>query len=169
MKSSLTTVQHLHKAGQILSIMAFFLSLLAAVIALLVLVLDAAGFKGLKESSSSDGELYFTLMSLIFVAAGEAVTAKYALGYFKAELRAGHPFVRENSIKLRNLGLLVIIIPFITFLLSTVLRIFLERSFGNVGEIRFRPTVSVASGLMFIVLSLICRYGAELEDKGDNQ
>lgn len=73
--------------------------------------------------------------------------------YFKNELEDGTPFTCRGADELRNLGIKTIIVSVISKICTTVV-------FGGIFRIRY----SFALGIGMILLSVVFRYGAELEE-----
>lgn len=171
MRTALSTIQTFHKLGRILSTIVLVVSVLAFVFSLTSAVFAAFGLEKMAydffsvESPFSSGELYYALSSALIAALGEIIISRYALKYFKAELRAGTPFNRDNAERLRNLGIMNIAIPVIVVILKSVLHMVLKNRFGDIGGNGYELISPVAVGLMFIVLSLVCRYGSEIDER----
>lgn len=173
MKNPLTTVQRLHGLGRILSTVVFVISIIA-----LITLLTATGvlhnaIKGGKTAEGVFGDgaavtlesLYGLSAALAVFAMGEISLSRYALGYFTLELVMGTPFNEECAHKLKNLGFLTIAVTVLECICSSVLYSAIEKKYGNMPSLEPRATGGVVLGLMFLVLSLFCRYGSELEEK----
>ena len=96
------------------------------------------------------------------ICAGEAVLAKFAEHYFKRELTDGTPFNLGGAKELMRLGILTICIPLGTQIIAEIVYAVMEQTMQGVTPLQLDNTGSVTLGIMFIVMSLICRYGAEL-------
>lgn len=173
-RTALSTIQSFHKLGRVLSAIVFVTSILVFVFSLACAVLAAFGLESAVyemfsvENPLSSGMLYYALSSTIIAALAEIIVSRAALKYFKAELVAGTPFKRDNAVKLKNLGILNIVLPIIVVILKSVFHMVLRSRFGDIGENEYNLIGSVAVGFMFIVLSLVCRYGSEIDDDGRN-
>ena len=108
------------------------------------------------------GTCYTTMAVCIVLCAGEAVLCKIAERYFKNELDAGTPFTHEGSKELLRLGIFTIVIPIVTNIIAAILHAVMKLVFENVADMDISGYVSVGIGVMFIITSLLCRYGAEL-------
>lgn len=176
MRTALSTIQTFHKLGRILSTIVLVVSVLVFVFSLTCAAAAAFGLEKTiydffsVDSPVTSGELYFGISSTIIGALGEIIVSRYAVKYFKAELESGTPFNRDNAKKLRNLGILNIVIPITIVILKSVFHMVLQSRFGDIGENEYELISPVAVGLMFIVLSLVCRYGSEIDNKegGEN-
>lgn len=170
MRTALSTIQTFHKLGRILSTIVLVISVLVFVFSLTCAVLAASGLENTVYdffsvgSPVSSGVLYLAISSAFLSSLGEIIISRYAVKYFKAELSSGTPFNRDNAKKLRNLGIMNIAIPIMVVVLKSVLHMVLKNRFGDIGENEYELISPVAIGLMFIVLSLVCRYGSEIDD-----
>lgn len=110
-----------------------------------------------------------TLSGWLVVCAGEAVLAWFAVRYFRNELAAGTPFTLAGAKELLRLGVLTMALPVGCAVAGRIVE-------GIVaGSLSVEPAAlaldlgneaSLALGLMFVLGSLFCRYGAELAAGG---
>lgn len=173
---SLITIQKLMKAGKILSKIAFIVSVVGFCITIVCMISLGIGFDSFKiggvtvygiiknSTNMSFQEIYAMLVSSIIMLAGEAVLAKFAERYFKKELKVGTPFDDSTSKDLLNLGILAIVIPIGTQIISEIINALIGEFSAT--EISFSVEISGTGmlGIMFIVMSFVCRYGAELQN-----
>lgn len=105
--------------------------------------------------------LYPLMTGAMIVCVGQAVTAKYAEGYFRHELDAGTPFTLSGAKELFRLGILTICVPLGTLIAAQIISGILA-GFLDCGD-AFQPDSadSVTLGVMFLFMSLLCKYGAE--------
>ena len=102
--------------------------------------------------------------------AGEAVLCKLAEKYFRNELAAGTPFTFDGAKELMLLGICTICIPIGTAVISGIVYGIMSSIFSGVADYSFSNATSVGLGVMFIVMSLLCRYGAEItQNEGVSQ
>ena len=166
---SLKTIQKLSSLGSILSKIAFVLSVvgfcgcIAGLIGLrfgsdAVLKLGDIRLHGLiaNEYGRAAESVAAALCGWVFVCAGKAVLAKFAECYFKNELRAETPFTLAGAKELQRLGILALAIPLAAGLLNT--------ETATAAELYFDNEASLVLGLMFLLGSLLCRYGAEQKE-----
>lgn len=110
------------------------------------------------------------LAGWLIVCAGEAVLAKFAEVYFKNELKAGTPFTLSGARELLRLGILTLAVPTGCVVAGRIVEGiaagFMKTERASSIGMYFDNAASIALGVMFIVISLLCRYGAEL-GKGD--
>lgn len=112
--------------------------------------------------------LYPLMTGAVIVCIGNAVTAKFAERYFAHELMAGTPFSLSGAKELLRLGILTITVPLGTLILAQIISGVIAE-FIQCGEtFRLDGGDSVALGVMFIFMSMLCKYGAELREKNEN-
>ncbi len=173
MRTPLSTIQILHRIGKILSKAALVISVIAFVFCTAALICTACGFEfavGRMESiplfGGNFGCACHVLLSLAVASLGEILVARRSTAYFSSELEAGTPFDSDNASKLRNLGIVTVAVPLATTLISKILYAVLVRKFGSFDYSFDYAGAPIAVGIMFIILSLICRYGAEIDTSG---
>ena len=181
MNKSLKTIQTQSKIGRVLSEIVFICSLvsaglcLAGMTALALGVEDAFRIGGVTVHSIIANEINMTtdqmlsalVVSLIF-SAGEAVLSKFAEVYFKHELAAQTPFTFDGAKEMLRLGILAVAIPIGTQLIAAVVNGILSEILSGTWNTEVRSGDSVAIGIMFMVSSVIFKYGAELKGEKEN-
>ena len=183
---SLKTIQTLSKIGKILSKIAFIFSVIGfggCIVGLVSISFDngsVAKWGGVTIHGILDGFDEYNIKSIaavlfgwMIVCAGEAVLAKFAEVYFKNELKAGTPFTAAGAKEMQRLGILTIAIPIGCAVVSTIAEGIIA-GFMNVKnaaftDMYFNNGASIALGVMFIFIALICRYGAELVERKENK
>lgn len=180
---SLIIVQTFFKIGKILSKIAFILSVIGfcgCIAGLLSLSFGNGGFikiggvtiRGLisEEYGYNIKSIAAMLSGWVIVCAGEAVLAKFAEVCFKNELKAGTPFTADGAKELLRLGILTLAVPTgcaVAGKIAEGIIVGFMKSVKVTGVYTgFDNAASIALGVMFIVLSFICRYGAELAKGG---
>ena len=181
---SLDTIQKLSKIGRVLSKIAFLFS-----------VIGFCGcIAGLLSLSFGNGSLIkiggVTLHALIseeygynikcitaalsgwmIICAGKAVLSKFAEVYFKNELKAETPFTLVGAKGLLLLGILTLAIPtgcaVAGSIVEGIIAGFMQVEKAEAMDIYFDNAASIALGIMFILGSLLCRYGAELKERAE--
>lgn len=173
---SLKTIQKLSSLGSILSKIAFILSVvgfcgcIAGLIGLrfgsdAVLKLGNIRLHGLlaNEYGRAAESVAAALCGWVFVCAGKAVLAKFAECYFKNELRAETPFTLAGAKELQRLGILALAIP-LGSIAEGLAAGLLNTETATAAELYFDNEASLVLGLMFLLGSLLCRYGAEQKE-----
>lgn len=103
------------------------------------------------------GELIVSMITLT----ADAVLLVFAGGYLKAEQADGTPFTESGAERLKKLGIRCIYIPIAAIIISVIPAVIFDASVLD--ELDNLP--SVILGVVLILISLIFRYGAELEAK----
>lgn len=92
--------------------------------------------------------------------------AKFAEIYFKNELQAETPFTIGGAKELQRLGILVIAVSAFCNAAGVLIEGVIS-GFTNVeNTVEFNLYSNVALGVVFIIVSLLCRCGAELSSTG---
>ena len=94
----------------------------------------------------------------------EILIAGICAGVDVREFTDGTPFNLGGAKELMRLGILTICIPLGTQIIAEIVYAVMEQTMQGVTPLQLDNTGSVTLGIMFIVMSLICRYGAELHE-----
>lgn len=176
MSKSLKTVQTVCKVCKVLAEIAFVLLVVGAVLMLAcgifigtgkmnallssgALVLDEM----LQQSGATQEYVTAVLVCMTIIIAAEAVVAKFINVYFKHELKAGTPFTFEGAKEMLRLGIITIAVPAGASLVATIVFGIMAAGSGLDSEFNFE--ISLGMGLMFLALSPLLKYGAELRAK----
>lgn len=174
---SLQTIQILSKIGKVISKIVYICCIIGfcgCVVGALALLIGAESIKigGMTlhsilqtEAGIGLGTVWAAIFAGMILCAGEAVVAKLACNYFDHELKAGTPFTAEGAKELLLLGVHTIWIPIVAAVLAQVAHNIISVLWGNVEPMALKSNDCVALGVMFIVTSLLCRYGAELKEE----
>ena len=178
---SLKTIQKFSGIGKILSKIAFVLSVIgfcgciAGLIGLGfadtgVIKIGGVTLHGLisENTGYEIGAFAAALFGWMIVCAGEAVLAKFAETYFKNELTAGTPFTFAGAREMLRLGILTLAVTAGCAVAGSIVE-GIAAGFMNVEkasamDMYFDGASGIALGVMFIAVSLLCRYGAELTE-----
>ena len=127
---------------------------------------ELARFDPQKQAENiSEKGVYAAMAAGMIFCAGEAVLAKFAEHYFRRELSDGTPFTSGGAGEMMRLGILAVCIPIGIQIIVSI--IYAASRQAVQGTIDFGSSGSVALGIMFIVMSVICRCGAEQCKKTD--
>ena len=179
----LNTIQKLSKTGKVLSKIAFILSVvgfcgcIAGILSLSMGAGKILKIGGVTLHSLITVDYGYNIKSIaaalggwLVVCAGEAVLAKFAENYLKKDLQAGTPFTAEGSKELMRLGILTLAIPtgcaVVGSIVEGILAGFTDVAHAAAMDMHFDNEASIVLGVMFIVISLLCGYGAEFEHSG---
>ncbi len=165
---SLVIVQGIARVFSVLTLIGFICSVVgaagAAVGGLLLAVLPLAfGEQILPYLTDAGVEsvsgLACTCFAAAAVAAGAAVALFFVRGYFKHELAAGTPFTQDGAKELRYVGILCMVLPFVTAVLGGIIL-----AFGGVSD-TVKIEGHIGGGLTMLLLSYLLSYGADLAEK----
>ena len=173
---TLNIIQKLSKIGKVLSRIVFIFCIIGfcgCIVGILSMVLGAPTLKiggvTLKsilsiEAGVTTGTAYAAMAAGMILCAGKAVLAKFAEHYFKRELADGTPFDLGGAKELMRLGILAICIPIGAQMIAEIVYAVMEQTLHGVAPFQIGHSTCVELGVMFIVMSLVCRYGAELRE-----
>ena len=179
---TLNTIQKLSKAGKIISKIIFIFCIVGFVgsaigIISLAIIPEGIQLDGMtinafieKNAEVSLGTCYAVMAASMIICVGEAVLCKLAEIYFKNELDAGTPFTFEGAKEMMRLGIFAIVIPIVTNVIAGVVYSVMKLVMKDVADYDFSAFSSIGVGIMFIIVGLICRHGAEIsEEKKQNE
>lgn len=178
MKKTLSTIQTLFKLGKILSTIAFVCSVVAASLSLVGIVCLAAGAEKVfqiggvtvhgiiaNKAGITTDQMISAISVWLIVVIAETVLAWFAKTYFKRELAVGTPFTLEGAKELKRLGILTVALPLGANIVASIVNGILAEFLSNTWKLDLDNGGSVSLGIMFLVLALVCRYVAELEQE----
>ncbi len=176
---SLKVIQVLAKIAKILSKIVFICCVVAfgcCAVGMICLALGgyALKFGGLsleeillENGGMTLGAAYASMTSALFILAGEAVIAKFAEAYFANELKAGTPFTVAGANEMLRLGILEICISLGAVILAAIAYGIFIAARTDVAAMPsdLGNSSNVATGIVFILFSVVFRYGAEICNK----
>ena len=175
MKNSLKTIQTLSRIGRVFSKVVWICCIVGAAGCLVGIASLAVGvnevFKiggvtihGLieYEAGMSIGSMYASMTVGMILCLGELALALFAERYFKNELKAGTPFTFDGANEMKRLGILAICIPVGTSILAQIAYQSIKVFFLNVESMHIDDFASIGLGIAFLVISVLLRYGAQL-------
>lgn len=117
---------------------------------------------GVEEAGYTRTQLGVLLLAHSAEAIATAITAMFTFFYLKAEQRDGTPFTFDGAKGLLRLGIIYMVIAVVeAIVVSVLLSAFGLRSLED--NISAVVDGNFATGIVFILLSFVFRYGAELE------
>lgn len=171
--NTLKTIQTLAKIGKVFSKIIFVCCIVGfcgCIVGIVSLALGAETFKlgGVTIHSMIENEaglnlptLYASMAVGLLFCGEEAVLCKFAEAYFKHELADGDPFTLRGAKELLRLGILTVAIPLGTVIVCSIGVSIADNMVPGIDKLSIGEFSSVGLGVMMIVLSLFCRYGAE--------
>ena len=176
MMKSLQTIQTLSKIGKILSKIIFICCTIGAVGCAIgmaslpfadtgVLKIGGVTIHGLivNRAGIDLNSLYPLMTGAMIVCIGQTILAKFAENYFTHELAVGSPFTVDGAKELLRLGILTICIPLGCLIAAEIVSGIMAGFLNCDDLLKIENADSVILGVMFIIMSVLCRYGAELE------
>ena len=183
---TLNSIQTLSKIAKVISKVIFICSIVGLCLCVAGIVSLAIGADGLKlggvtiqgilqdKGDISDGTLYANLARAVVYCIGTIVLAKFSEIYFKNELKAGTPFTFDGAREMLRLGIMSVCIPIGEEIIASIVYSVLSKTLADVAPAeQIEAGGSVTIGIAFIVISVICKYGAEIingkkEDSNEN-
>ena len=174
---SLQTIQKTFRVFQTLSKIAMVLSFVWAGLAALGLLCGVLWYSGgnvfgvnqeLLYSLTVTGgltEMIGVLLVDMILALTDGILLVFALRYFSAEQADGTPFSHSGADLMKRLGILLIVLPAVATILVGVLHGIFDMPQIEAADVG--NGTSVMMGIMLILVSLILRYGAEMEENRD--
>lgn len=171
--NTLKTIQTLAKNGKVFNKIVFVCCIVGfcgCIVGIVSLALGAETFKlgGVTIHSMIENEagmslptLYASMAVGLLFCGAEAVLCKFAEAYFKHELADGDPFTLRGAKELLRLGILTVAIPLGTVIVCSIGVAIADNMVPGIDKLSIGEFSSVGLGVMMIVLSLFCRYGAE--------
>lgn len=172
---TLEKIQKLCSLGRVLSRIAFVMAVVGAALSLAGIIGLAAGADGvvkiggvtlhtlIVETGEERGSVIAAMLMWTIVLAGEAVTAGYARLCFRSELEEGTPFTEKGAGEMLRLGIICIAVPPGCTVVGSIAE-GIAAALMNVeksGLADCSVDGSITLGVMFLFVSLLCRYGAE--------
>lgn len=171
---SLKVIQVLAKIGRIFSKIVFICSIVGAAGCLIGALSLAVGEETVKlggvtlhtllknEAGIELGTIWAAIAVGFFLCAGQIAIAKLAERYFAHELRAGTPFTSEGARELFRLGICTVSISAVAMMLAQIAQSIIALCMENVEEVSFEPSSGLTMGVTFMIVALLCRYGADM-------
>lgn len=176
---SLKNVQIVFKIGKVLSKIAFIAWLVGACICAAGLIVLPFGADGVlkiggvtlrslmgMEAGEANIAAVAVMAGWLIISVGVTVVAKFADKYFTNELDVGTPFTEDGAKELMRLGILTAVVPLGCSITAEIIIGVVAGIFGiaesATTDIAYDCTTAIMLGAMFIVISLICSYGAEI-------
>lgn len=180
MTNTLKTIQTVSKIAGIISKILMIFCIVGAFLCLVSIVLLAVGidtafrFAGINingilqnEANLTSVQLYLAISLGALISAATAVVAYFAANYFKNEQAAGTPFTFDGAKELYRLGALSAIISVASDIVSSIVESIIQSSEHFSFDMQINIDGLFGFGIFMIVISYLCKYGAELKEKSD--
>lgn len=177
---SLGIIQTLSKIGKIISTIVYVCCIVGAICSLVGLVCVPIMDKALElngttfysfihtEADISLGTVYATLAAGIVTCICDAVIAKFAKNYFANELADGTPFTLRGAAEMRRLGIICIAVSIGGAIVAEIVRSVIASILPAVDTLELGSGSTVGIGIVFIVMSVIFTYGAQIKSQLDS-
>lgn len=178
---SLGIIQTLAKIGKVLSTIVYICCIIGAICSLVGIACVPIADKALKingvtfytfihtEAGISIGTLYATLAAGMIICICDAVIAKFAKNYFAAELIDGTPFTLRGAGELRRLGIICIAVSLGGAIVASIVNSIIAAILPAVAPLgELGDASSVGIGIVFIIMSVIFTYGAQIKGQLDS-
>lgn len=177
--NTLKAVQTLSKIGKVLSKIVYicciigFCGCAVGIVAMLIggesVKLSGVALHSIlqTEAGIDGGTIWAAIAVGLILFVGEFFISNMAYRYFDRELKAGTPFTLNGAKELMHLGISVIWIPIVAVVLAQVAQGMIAQFMENAEKLNLDGFNSVALGIMFIVMSLLCKLGAEEAQKNE--
>lgn len=184
MKKTLGTIQTIMKIGRAISIIVLVCAIIGMVGSLIGGVcVYAMGEEIINEKIEMEDGTEITFGELVFDEYLPGIEAVYAMmigafiaclveviisdraqKYFKFEIKEGTPFTFDGAKKLKNFGIVAIVLPIVGSILTegAIMALSMLNPEALLGDIAF--TSSIGTGVMAILIALVFKHGAELNE-----
>lgn len=171
---TLNTLQKLSKVGKVFSKIIYIccivgicgcaVGIVAMIVGEEVVQLGGLTLHGiLADADVSVGTVWAAITVGMILCVGEFFLSRKACRYFENELKAGTPFTLGGAKEMLNLGISCIWIPIVSVIVAQIAQSIFALCMENVEKLSLDDFGSLALGVMFVVASLLCKYGAERE------
>ena len=170
---SLTRIQKIFNVFKVLTKVAMIISIVWGVLALLgaacgmvwrnggtVVGADFDVLRELTHTAALD-EMTVRLLSDAVFALTDVILFGFAYAYFRIEQEDGTPFTQKGADTIKKLGIRIIVLPLVAVVIAQII----YECFGVGVYEDWSDDGSVTLGIMLILVSMVFRYGAELEKK----
>lgn len=173
---TLKTIQILSKIGKILSKIIYICCIVGFAGCILGTIGMIIGGQAVKsdgmtlqsilktEANVTEGTVWSAIVVGIILSVGEFFLARMAYKYFENELKIGTPFSKDGAKELLRLGISAIWISLVALILAQISQEIFAH-FMEAEKLDLDGFESVTLGVMFIIMSLIFKHGAELSEE----
>lgn len=172
-KTPLETIQLISNIARIISKIFFIFSIITLVFSAIALVslfmgIDEIIIKGATIRSiicanieAGMASVYASVIVVILFSVSTIILSRFNMLYFEHELKEGTPFTLSGALELKRLGILTIVIPLIAVILSSITTSIIAVIMGEEVALELDCDGQVTLGIMYLIVSLLCRYGSE--------
>lgn len=117
------------------------------------------------EGNIGVNSLYIVMTVGIILCVGEGALAKIAEKYFTKELSDGTPFTRSGAKQLFWLGVWTMALSLGSVIVADIVQNIMQNLLSNAETLSLERDASIGLGIAMLVVSYLCRYGAELNEE----
>ncbi len=174
---SLNIIQTLSKIGKILSKIVYICCIVGicgcavGAVGMLVGEYEVIKLKGMtlhaflqSEAGVSTGTVWAAVTGGAVLCFGRLFVSKKAYELFKNELEVGTPFTVAGANELFRFGIIEAVAPLVATITAKIACEIIGNVIENTESLELSGGGSIGIGFMFVLLSLVCRYGAELHE-----
>lgn len=180
MSNKLVTIQKISKVLYILSKIVFIFMIVGTVCCLIgcfsakalfapefAEIMQEAGINDILAEEGIDFEITENFVLAVCIDAtiscgAVAVLYWFVKKFYKHELETGTPFDADLSKELKTLGILYIVIPLVSSIVCSIIA-----SSLHVEQTELDFSIDITMGIVYLILSVICGYGAEIKANKD--
>lgn len=167
MSKTLSNILTVFKVARVIAKVVFILCIVGAAGCLLALAALPIAGTILSGEGIDISYTYPACIVGLIACAGEIVFAFLAERYFKNVITAGTPFTLEGSKECFRLGITSIIISVATSIIAGFAAAICMILTMSASELDFDMSMSLSTGLFFLFISLIFKYGAEVKQAAE--
>lgn len=117
----------------------------------------------LDEDTPTIEALYFSFIAAFIACVIEVILSDRARRYFKFAIKEGTPFTYDGAKRLKNLGILYIVLAVVASIVEAVVYFVFIATFGdviNLSEATYG--ISIGTGVMMLIFAVVFKHGAEM-------
>ncbi|MCQ2485378.1 MAG: hypothetical protein MJ168_08600 [Clostridia bacterium] len=178
MPKTLKTIQKISSIARILSKVFFALFTVSSILCLAAYISVIIGFDSVvahfgdvnihgfidNAENLSKGALMAKLSAGFIITAADAILCRLSQKYFENELIVGTPFTFEGANEMKRLGIFAIALPLGSYILAEIVSTVICNLMSASCDLNVDNGGSVSVGIMFIIMSIIFKYGAEVKE-----
>lgn len=167
--SSLEKVQKVMKVLQILSKIVLVFAIVGVVLTSIALTLVASDVLNAENrflnflsvsAGTSKGQLMGVLAAADIALLFSGIITVFVYRYFTEELKEGTPFTNAGAVRIKQLGIIEIVLSGMMCIIDGI-----YEKIGLAEWNRFGDTNGITLGICLILIAMVVRYGAELEQR----
>ena len=117
----------------------------------------------LDEYTPTIEAVYFSVIAAFIACVIEVILSDRARRYFKFAVKEGTPFTYDGAKRLKNLGILYIVLAVVASIVEAVVYFVFTATFGdviNLSEVTYGS--AIGTGVMMLIFAVVFKHGAEM-------